>query len=56
MRSANLSAVGNMWGNEVFGSLLASISKKTAPGMCPAAYSVAASRPLVGRYQEPSMM
>src|SRR5215212_6348634 len=30
------------------------MSKRTAPGMCPARYSACASRFMVGRYQEPS--
>ncbi len=47
-------ASGSMCGSEVVRSLRSSMSKKMAPGMWPAAYSAAASRPLPGRYQEAS--
>src|SRR4051812_36166731 len=54
MLRANRSAEGSMCGRVVPRSLCSSRSKKRAPGMWPARYSAAASRPLAGRYQEPS--
>ena len=52
--SANAAGFGSMCGRATERSLVASRSKKRAPGMWPAEYSLAGSRPLPGRYQEPS--
>jgi hypothetical protein len=46
---ANASALGSMWGKGLEWSAIASMSKRTAPGICPARYSAPASRCNAGR-------
>src|SRR5688500_14843524 len=54
MPTVNWSADGRVCGSPLRGSECASRSNRTAPGMCAAANSAAASRPAPGRYQETS--
>src|SRR3954464_3968937 len=51
---AKASGAGSMCGRLDAWSLTVSMSKRIAPGICPARYSASGSRFMVGRYQEPS--
>jgi hypothetical protein len=54
MAEAKASGLGSMWGRVEAVSFTLSMSKRTAPGMCPSRNSASGSRPCAGRYQEPS--